>query len=294
LHPGGIQNEIDVVRGGKAKRIYTGQADYWKRRRTAKPGGPPTSWDFSMRVNGNPYWGVHVKPGDALRSNATYDTTIQSTYENMGIAVSLFAPNDENGKPTAPGVNPFKAPVDHSARCKSDGLLAKGKPRLCDEGGIVTHGHLAENDNYGGAEGEWTATTGSPTNEVGIADFLYAPGDLTTIEMTGVPTVKLGETLNFTNFDGTAIYHTVTSCAFPCLGKTGTSFPLSDGATSTGRQVDFDSSELGIGPPAIGPAKQDLRWGLPITGEEGYEPGEVVTYFCRIHPSMRGAFEVTK
>jgi plastocyanin len=294
LHPGGLQNEIDLVRNGRAKRIYTGKAAYWKRRRTEKPGGPPTSWDFSMRVNGAPYWGVHVKPGDALRSNATYDTKIQSTYENMGIAVALFAPNDENGRPTAPGVDPFKAAVDHSTDCESKGLLAKGKPRLCDEGGIVTHGHLAENDNFGGAKGEWTAQTGSPTTEVGIADFIYAPGDLTTIEMTGVPTVKLGETLNFTNFDGAAIYHTVTSCAFPCLGETGTAFPLSDGQTSTGRRVDFDSSELGVGPPAIGPAKNELRWGMPISADEGYKPGEVVTYFCRIHPSMRGAFEVTE
>jgi len=31
---------------------------------------------------------------------------------------------------------------------------------------------------------------------------------------------------------------------------------------------------------------------LPITAEEGYEPGEIVTYFCRVHPSMRGGFEV--
>jgi plastocyanin len=293
VHPGGLQNEIDLVRKGKAKRIYTGRAAYWKRRNPDQPGGPPNTWDFSMRVSGSPYWGVHVKPGDVLRSNATYDTTHQSTYENMGIAVTLLVPNTPEGKPQAPGVNPFKAPRDRSKRCKSGGLEAK-RPTLCDQGLAVTHGHLPENDNYGGPEGEWKAQTGSPTNEVGIANFLYAPGDLTTIEMTGVPTVKLGETLSFTNFEGTTIYHTVTSCAFPCLGQTGTAFPLSDGETSMGRKVDFDSSELGIGAPGIGPAKQTLRWGLPVTEEEGYKPGEVVTYFCRIHPGMRGAFEVTR
>ena len=31
-----------------------------------------------------------------------------------------------------------------------------------------------------------------------------------------------------------------------------------------------------------------------MTRDDGYSPGEVVTYFCRIHPSMRGAFEVTR
>jgi plastocyanin len=293
VHPGGLQNEIDLVRKGKSKRIYTGRAAYWKRKNPDQPGGPPNTWDFSMRVSGSPYWGVHVKPGDVLRSNATYDTTHQSTYENMGIAVTLLVPNTPEGKPNAPGVNPFKAPRDRSKRCKSGGLTAK-RPKLCDQGLAVTHGHLPENDNYGGPEGEWKAKTGSPTGEVGIADFIYAPGDLSTIEMTGVPTVKLGDTLNFTNFEGTTIYHTVTSCAFPCLGQTGTAFPLSDGETSTGRQLDFDSSELGIGAPAIGPAKQELRWGLPVTEEQGFKPGEVVTYFCRIHPSMRGAFEVTQ
>jgi hypothetical protein len=56
--------------------------------------------------------------------------------------------------------------------------------------------------------------------------------------------------------------------------------------------VDFDSSELGIGTPAIGPTKQELDYELEVTREAGYQPGEVVTYFCRIHPFMRGAFEV--
>ncbi len=263
LHPGGIQNEIDLVRNGKAKRIYTGRAAYWKRGKKPKIGGPPTSWDFSMRVIGAPYWGVKVKPGDALRSNVTYDTKIQSTYENMGIAVTLLAPNTPDGKPTAPGVNPFKAPVDRSKVCRSKGLEAK-RPKLCNRSGIVTHGPLAENDNYGGAQGEWTANTGASANgNVAIANFLYQPGDLSTIEMSGVPTVKLGETLNFTNLDGAAIYHTATSCAFPCLGPTGTSFPLADGTTSAGRSLDFDSGELGYrrardrtgeADPALGPA----------------------------------------
>jgi len=98
---------------------------------------------------------------------------------------------------------------------------------------LVTHGPLPENDNYGGAQGEWTARTGSSANgNVNILDFLYEPGDLSMIDMTGVPTVKLGDTLNFNNVDGAAIYHTVTSCGFPCLGPTGTTFPIADGTTA--------------------------------------------------------------
>ncbi len=293
VHPGGIQNEVDLVRNGKSVRIYTGRAGYWGRKNTSRMNGPPTSWDFSMRVTGLPYWGVHVNPGDTLRSNATYDTTQQSTYENMGISVTLLVPDDENGRPQAPGVNPFRAPHDSSPRCRSQGLRGK-RPTLCDEGLYPTHGHLPENDNHAGASGAWSAPPGTPSPGVGIANFLYLPGDLSMMAMTGIPQVKLGETLNFLNFEGALIYHTVTSCRFPCMGPTSTNYPIADGETSSGRKVDFDSSELGIGPPEIGPAKNRLDWGLPVTRDAGFRSGDTVTYFCRIHPSMRGAFEVTK
>ena len=278
-----------VVRRVGATPIYTGRAHYWDRKDKSKPGGPPTSWDFSMEVQGLPRWGVHVKPGDRLRSNATYDTKYGASYENMGIAVALLAPNGPDGKPTAPGVNPFQASRDNSADCKSGGL-ARGA--LCDTG-LVTHGHYEENGNYGGPSGKWDAPRGEPTTEVGIANFQYFPGDLSRKSM-GIPTVKLGSTLRFTNAEGGGIYHTVTSCKFPCLGQTGAAFPLPDGETSTGRQLDLDSSELGFGTPGISAPKQALDWKLPVTREEGFRAGEVVTYFCRVHPFMRGAFEVTE
>jgi hypothetical protein len=271
-------------------RIYTGRPVYWDYADHSKPGGPPTSWDMSMRVTGLPYWGVRVKPGDRLRSNATYDTTYQSTYENMGIAVTLLVPDKPNGSPGAPGLNPFQAPKDDSLDCSSGGLP---KGVLCEEG-IVTHGHYRENGNHGRASGTWRGRPAGRTSQVSIADFVYAPGDLSRSQSAGIPKVKLGTTLRFTNFDGAAIYHTITSCGYPCLGVTGAAFPLADGATSGQRPLDFDSSELGYGAPGIGPAKQTLNWQLPVTRKQGFKPGETVTYFCRIHPFMRGAFEVTK
>jgi hypothetical protein len=307
LHPGGRTNEVDLVRDGRSSRIFTSEANYWDRETHTRTGGPPTSWDFSMSVTGNPLWGVHVKPGDVLRSNATYDTTVQSTYENMGIVVGLIAPDGADGTPSAAGVDPFAVKHDRSAGCSTGGLRATrivrsrrtnrrrrvAAPRLCERG-VVTHGHYPENGNYGGPSGSWRAHRGSQTSQVAIADFVYAPGDLSMISMTGVPTVKLGSRLNFLNVEGPVIYHTVTSCKFPCLGQTGAAFPLADGETSQGRKLDFDSSELGIGLPAVGAASQVLNWDLPVTRDTGFKPGEVVTYFCRIHPFMRGAFEVTE
>jgi hypothetical protein len=293
LHPGGLTNDIDVVRNGDARRVYTGEAVYWDRQHPDQPGGPANSWDFSMKVVGLPFWGVRVKPGDVMRSNATYDTTIQSTYEDMGIAVAFLVPDDANGNPQAPGVDPFTATADTSEDCASGGVQAS-PPTLCDKG-VLTHGHLHENDNYGGPTGTTLAAPkGVATSDVGIADFLYTPGDLSMIAMTGLPTVKLGSQLRFTNMDTALdVYHTVTSCAYPCTGATGTAFPVANGRTSSGRAIDFDSSELGYGPPAIGPAKNTLSWNLDINDINGFVPGDVVTYYCRIHPLMRGAFEVT-
>ena len=115
------------------------------------------------------------------------------------------------------------------------------------------------------------------------------------ISMTGLPSVKLGKTLTFANTDTALdIFHTATACAFPCLGATGTAFPTANGRSSVGRDVEFDSGELGFGIPAITGAKNELTWKLPVTTENGFAPGEIITYFCRIHPSMRGAFEVVQ
>ena len=62
---------------------------------------------------------------------------------------------------------------------------------------------------------------------------------------------------------------------------------------AAGRQIDLDSAELGIGASAIGAPSGRLDWSVPVTQQNGFKPGETVTYFCRVHPFMRGAFEVT-
>src|SRR5919197_649985 len=132
----------------------------------------------------------------------------------MGIEVALLAPDAPDGSPTAPGLDPFTSPKDTSGSCKSGGLPAG---RLCDKG-VVTHGHLPEAEDYGGPSGSWSAGPGPAVSQVSLANFLYLPGDLSTIGTTGVPRVKLGTKLRFVNADGGGIYHTITTCAFPCLG----------------------------------------------------------------------------
>ena len=109
------------------------------------------------------------------------------------------------------------------------------------------------------------------------------------------PIVKRGKSLQFTNLDslpGTSLrdarYHTITACKAPCNGTTGIAYPVANA------KIQFDSAELGYGPPLIGPAKQTATWNLNVSATAGYTPGEIVTYYCRIHPGMRGAFEVSQ
>ena len=77
-----------------------------------------------------------------------------------------------------------------------------------------------------------------------------------------------------------------TNCGTLTRARDRIAFPRAD-------LFDFDSSEMGVGLPEIGATKQSTEYDLPVTPEQGFKSGDIVTYFCRIHPSMRGAFEVT-
>ena len=71
----------------------------------------------------------------------------------------------------------------------------------------------------------------------------------------------------------------ITACQAPCDLSTGVAYPLANGS------INFDSGELGnAGPPTAG----RVTWQVPAN----LPPG-TYTYFCRIHPFMRGAFRVT-
>lgn len=302
LHPGGLTVQVELERSGQTpRRIFTSEGVYWNHTDHVSRNGPPTSWDMSMTAAGLPEWGIRVEPKDRFRIKATYDVAEQSTYENMGIAVAWIAPHevddDQNVIPTAPGLNPFTSDVDTAPTCPSGGLLAS-TPKLCDKG-EVTHGHLPEAQVYGGinASTNLEAAAARPrTNGVSISGFQYVPGDHDTIGLTGIPSVPLGQSVRFVNTDAAAdIYHSVTSCRYPCDGSLGIAYPLADGRSDTGNAIDFDSGELGFGPSFggenVGPAKNTNVWQLQVSDQQ-FDPG-VYTFFCRVHPFMRGALAVT-
>jgi len=156
--------------------------------------------------------------------------------------------------------------------------------------GQVTHGQLPENRNHGGdpfglPNASQLKSGALARGPVSIDNFLYGKGDLNRTGAAGrPPTVKQGTSLAFLNKDeGGRIMHTITACKSPCNRSTGIAYPLANGP------VTFDSGNLGYGPTYGGPAKQEVKWSTPKNLRTG-----TYTYFCRVHPFMRGAFRVVK
>jgi len=263
LHPGGLHDDLWLTRAGAhglaghtkpgaadTAHLFSSVATYFE------PAGN-VSWDVSMSATPAD-WRVAVRKGDTLSISTTYDSKTASWYESMGIMVVWMAVGDTTGK------DPFATAVDTQ--------------------GVLTHGHLPENDNHGGAPdpSHYEDMTKLPSHVLPsgtvlpIADFAYQ-GDMS--EAATVPTVVQGGYLVFRNDDAAkGIPHTITACKQPCDGSTGIAFPLANGTPG------FDSGELLTGQP---PADGYTTWSTPTN----LPPG-TYTYFCRIHPFMRGAFRV--
>jgi hypothetical protein len=295
LHPGGLYDELDLQRAGASpappapcakarRRHHRHRAHRRARARGACPVPVPiagvkpgsvrlfrseavnydplgrVSWDMSMTAT-DPGWRVAVRAGDRLSISTAYDTSRASWYESMGIMMVFMADD-------ATGLDPFKSPLATS--------------------GHVTHGPLPENHSSGGRpqglpDPATLPAAQAPASIVDIAGFAFVPGDQAGAGPLGaIPTISRGRQLTFFNADAAAqIFHTVTACRRPCNLSTGASYPLADGPT------DFDSGELGFGPPGFTAASNRASWRTPA----GLTPG-TYSFFCRIHPFMRGAFRV--
>jgi len=267
LHPGGLYGDLydtRVIDGvPKTVLLFRSRAHYFE------PAGT-VSWDVAM-TNTPPNWRVAIKKGDILSMTSTYNSRIGSWYEAMGIMSALTTATPDGG------VDPFT----HNVAVP----------------GIVNHGHLPENNHHGGsgpAVGPNPATLPSgPLTDAGkvpIDNFVYGQGDLTLGgSKVNPPTIHQGQSLTFVNDDanvGPGEWHTITSCRAPCNAQTGIAYPLA--SAPPGRS--FDSGELGVngwngpgGPPVAG----RTTWSTPTN-----LPAGTYTYFCRIHPFMRGSFRV--
>ena len=286
LHPGGLRVDLEVARDGpdpgsvdgndpsEVKQLFRSDARYYE------PAGA-VSWDVSMEAT-PPDWRISLKQGDTLSVNTTYDVEKASWYESMGILPVSFTTADD---PAA------KDPFDDAAAVRA----------MYDAGGILTHGRLKENidakagDNLKLPDPRNLPSAGPiPASGVDIDGFVYQLGGYSAAK--GIPTSRLrpptigpGETVLFTNLDAQPgmpqreqAWHSITSCKAPCNRGSGIGYPLANGP------VKFDSGQLGFGTGTSAEV---------TTGDDQYEtppltdPG-TYTYFCRIHPFMRGSIRV--
>jgi plastocyanin len=257
VHPGGLATDLFLTRAGRTVRIFRSRAHYYGR-----PG--PTSWNVSMGAT-RQNWRVAVKAGDVISTQALYETRRSAWYESMGIVPVAMT------RRPAGGVDPF---------ANLGGV---------DQREVLTHGELKENRDGGGRPNPGLSDprrlrSGPVVTQIPIKDFVYARGDLSLRGRRGLPpTIPYGSSATFVNRDpGDVVFHTITGCRAPCNRTGGISFPLADGAP-------FDSGQLGFGPPGFTASANRDTWSTP----KNLRPG-TYTYFCRVHPFMRGAFRVRK
>jgi plastocyanin len=260
LHPGGLQTGLRVDRGGRHTGIFRSTAHYFE------PAGA-VSWDVAMGAT-PPDWRVKLRQGDRLSVHATYDTTRADWYEVMGIMpVAVY-----------------------------DGTDAGGKDAFSDtipKNGVLTHGHLDENRNHGGSSmglPDPRLLPGAPTPSapIGIENYEYQQGDLYAGGSASYPPkVRAGQSLTFLNHDAQQsenVFHTITACKAPCNRSPGIAYPIANGP------VTFDSGQLGFNYAGFGaPAVDRDTWDTP----KSLSPG-TYSYFCRVHPFMRGSFRVVQ
>lgn len=328
MHPGGIRDEVSLIRDGVEKPIFSSEALYWDYDDTSRVGAPPYSWNLSMTVTGLPLgWGVQIEPGDKLRINAVYDSEDSSWYENMGIVVALVAQDPHDGDEGLdvfdPGVTIDRGYSDLGLvpdgpwhyqgftpdPCTPDMDMSDGSGTLCLRG-TVTHGQIEESGNTFDGCTESTcppldAPEGPVVSDIVSAGFTYGNADLGVVGAAGIPRLVKGETARFWNYDSAArIWHTFTRCEEPCNGPTTVNYPIANGGNgSPDDEMDFDSAQIGYG-FLFEPAKSQIGGGGETYGPSfvqdalywEFTPTETgtFTFYCRIHPGMRGAFEVVE
>ena len=237
------------------------------------------SEDFQMEVT-RPQWRAPIRKGDRIRLSGTYAVANNAWYTVMtheGIYV------DERQSPDS---------IDPDRDCSP--ILMNGTPGDPADGipsrpwSHESHDTFCERpgEDYGNVpecEPPFTENPeeGIETNTIAIANFLYLPGDRGLEGRLGAaPTVKKGTGLTFVNADQPAgIRHTVTTCEWPCNGRYVANYPWPDG-TWDSKTMGYDVVDGGQQNPTS------------VLDTNSLDPGKYA-YFCRIHPWMRGAFEIT-
>ena len=144
-----------------------------------------------------------------------------------------------------------------------------------------------------------------PPEGIDIRSFNYLLGGFTAVrgfptKLMRPPVIKSGESVTFTNLDALPgetneqqAWHSITLCRLPCNRDAGIGYPLANGP------IKFDSGQLGYG----NGFSSEVTTGsnvyttppLPYrAGKNKSKKTTTYTYFCRIHPLMRGSIRVRK
>ena len=165
-----------------------------------------------------------------------------------------------------------------------------------DRQGVLTHGHLDENRVHGGnptcLPDPRKLSAVAPPNPIGITDYKYQQGDLAGVgNAKKLPRVHAGQALTFRNHD--ANNPPTPSTRSRSARRRATAPP---GSPTRSRMVLATSTRASSA--STGPLQHlwsecaGRRHGHLEDAEEP-KPG-TYTYFCRVHPFMRGAFRVVK
>ena len=284
LHPGGTSVDLKVARDGDDPGTVDGDDPdeiaplFRSRARYYEPAGA-VSWDVSMGAT-RPDWRVSLKAGDTVSVSATYNVRRASWYESMGIMpLAVTQASDLEAKD----------PFDDAAAVRE----------MYDAGGILTHGRLPENIDAKARKNlrlpdprELKSRRRVPKAGLKIDGFGYSLGGYSAFRgfpqfLMRPPLIRPGRRVAFTNLeaqlgmpDSEQVWHSITSCRAPCNRGPGIGYPLAAGP------IKFDSGQLGYGTAL----SQEVTTGSnEYTTPPLRKAGKTYTYFCRIHPFMRGS-----
>ncbi|MDX6581954.1 MAG: hypothetical protein QOI10_1138 [Solirubrobacterales bacterium] len=238
--------------------------------------GVKFSEDYQTEVT-NPAWRAPIHKGDRIRISSRYANRNTAWYEAMaheGTYIDLAQPPKGHCKPYLVGPAAKlkgKKRVDVTAGVPNRAWSMHMTDQICGRRYDAPPCERPLADQPQGPP--------APGNTVTISDFQYRPGDRSLAGTDGLPpTVPQGTSLTFVNADQQLnIRHSVTTCHWPCNGPYVANYPHPDG-TWDSQTLGYDVISGGS-PNPVAKTPPDLK------------PGKYA-YFCRIHPWMRGAFEV--
>lgn len=279
IGPAGSACEADLDGDG-----FPGVTLFNSRKLEHNPAVWPYSEDYQMAAT-KFGWRAPVHAGDRITQFAEYDNGRYASYEAMsysGIYVDRLQAPEPRG--------------DEGCTLANTQPYFVGEPDGDVREGILNHawggGHHHDEPLCGPGIGPdcdrpvEEREEGIEAGVVHIGAFAYAPGDMDFTGAAGAPPkVRVGESLVFVNEDvALGIRHTVTSCEWPCNGPYTANYPGPDGLFDSGKLGNLDYIDGGI----VGDDTQP-QWETP----KDLEPGQYA-YYCRIHPDMRGIFEVVE